>query len=65
MGKVKLSPYQEYIAKSRYARWIPEQNRREDWAETVHRYISFFTPRIPKSDRETVAHELEEAKFRQ
>jgi len=61
MGKVKLSPYREYIHKSRYARWIPELNRRENWTETVHRYVSFFTPRIPKQDREVITKEIEEA----
>lgn len=61
MGKVKLSPYQEYIHKSRYARWVPELNRRENWDETVHRYVSFFAPRIPKQDREVITKEIEEA----
>lgn len=31
--------YQSFIHKSRYARWIQEENRREDWEETVQRYI--------------------------
>lgn len=34
--------YQSYIHKSRYARWLPDQNRRETWAETVDRYFNFF-----------------------
>ena len=34
--------YQEYIHKSRYARWIWEENRRESWNETVTRYFNFF-----------------------
>ena len=57
----ELSQYQQYIAKSRYARWIPELNRREDWSDTVHRYIEFFTPRIPKANREVIIAELEQA----
>ena len=32
--------FQQYIAVSKYARWLPEQNRRETWPETVDRYIS-------------------------
>ena len=36
----KLSPYQEFIAVSRYSRWIDEDNRRETWSETVDRYVS-------------------------
>ena len=31
--------YQKFIATSRYARWLPEEGRRETWAETVARYI--------------------------
>lgn len=61
MSKYKMSPYSEYIHKSRYARWVPELGRRENWDETVHRYISFFAPRIPKSERETISQELEDA----
>lgn len=36
-------PYQSFIAKSRYSRWIPELNRRETWEETVTRYINFMS----------------------
>lgn len=36
------SYYEEFIHKSRYARWIPEENRREDWDETVKRYLDFI-----------------------
>lgn len=36
------SYYEEFIHKSRYARWIPEENRREDWDETVSRYLDFM-----------------------
>lgn len=56
-----ISPYQQYIHKSRYARWLPDENRREHWNETVHRYVSFFADRIPKADRESVLKEIEEA----
>lgn len=36
-------PYQSFIAKSRYSRWLQEENRRETWEETVKRYISFMS----------------------
>lgn len=36
------NPYENFIALSRYARWIPEENRRESWGETVDRYFSFM-----------------------
>ena len=56
-----ISPYQQFIHKSRYARWDNENQRRENWDETVHRYVSFFTSRIPKSDREQITNEIEKA----
>ena len=40
-----LDQYQSFIAISRYARWLPEEKRRETWKETVLRYMSFFTER--------------------
>ena len=38
-----MSLYQDYIAISRYARYLPEKKRRETWPETVNRYIEFFS----------------------
>src|SRR5210317_1183610 len=34
--------YQEFIHKSRYARWMDDQGRRENWLETVSRYVNFM-----------------------
>lgn len=34
--------YQSFIHLSRYSRWLPEKNRRENWFETVGRYFDFF-----------------------
>jgi ribonucleoside-triphosphate reductase (thioredoxin) len=31
--------YQSFIATSRYARWLNDENRRENWGETVQRFI--------------------------
>jgi ribonucleoside-diphosphate reductase alpha chain len=36
------TPYQNFIHKSRYARWSEELGRRENWDETVDRYIDFM-----------------------
>jgi len=36
------SAYQEFIAKSRYSRWLENENRRETWDETIDRYLNFF-----------------------
>ena len=32
--------YQQFIHKSRYARWIDSENRREEWDETISRYMN-------------------------
>lgn len=37
--------YQSYIHKSRYARYLPDQKRRETWEETVWRYVNYFRDR--------------------
>ena len=37
-----LSDYQKFIHKSRYARYLDEENRRETWEETVQRYAKFW-----------------------
>ena len=37
-----MDQYQEFIAASRYARWLPEHKRRETWEETVGRYCDFW-----------------------
>ena len=31
--------YQSFIHKSRYARWLEAEGRRESWGETVTRYM--------------------------
>lgn len=41
------TPLQSFIHKSRYARWLNDEGRREDWAETVSRYTGFFAERFP------------------
>ena len=49
-----MNEYQQFIHKSRYARWLPEEGRRETWAETVQRYVDFWDNRgqITKADGE-------------
>ncbi len=42
-----MDQYQEYIAASRYARFIDEKQRRETWAETVDRYVEYIFSRTP------------------
>jgi ribonucleoside-triphosphate reductase len=42
--------FRQYIHQSRYARWLPEQNRRETWGETVDRYFTFFDGHLKTLD---------------
>ena len=35
-----MDDYQKFISTSRYARWLPDENRRETWPETVDRYVT-------------------------
>jgi ribonucleoside-triphosphate reductase len=35
-------PYRNFIHISRYARWLEAEGRRETWAETVDRYMTFM-----------------------
>jgi ribonucleoside-triphosphate reductase (thioredoxin) len=49
--------YQEFIHKSRYARWLWDENRRENWDETVARYFNFFDEHIKEVTGYTVTKE--------
>jgi ribonucleoside-triphosphate reductase (thioredoxin) len=51
--------YQNFIALSRYARWLPEEGRRETWAETVDRYMDNVV--APRIDDTAVVEELRDA----
>jgi ribonucleoside-triphosphate reductase (thioredoxin) len=39
MSNYLPTDYQTFIATSRYARWLDDKKRRENWGETVQRYI--------------------------
>jgi ribonucleoside-diphosphate reductase alpha chain len=57
--------YQEFIYKSRYSRWLEEENRRESWPETVNRYFDFFEDHLLKNHNYKIPtalrNELEES----
>jgi ribonucleoside-triphosphate reductase (thioredoxin) len=54
--------YQTIIAKSRYSRFIPEQNRRETWEETVNRLMYYLGTKLPYEEtQESLFTELREA----
>ena len=43
-----MDTYQKLIAASRYARYLPEEKRRETWSETVDRLISYIKESSPE-----------------
>ena len=47
-----MDAYQQYIHKSRYARYLPEEQRRESWEETVERYLAFWVKQEKLTDKE-------------
>ena len=42
MSQTIANPYENFIALSRYAKWVEEEGRRETWGETVDRYFNFM-----------------------
>ena len=46
-----MTPYEMFIYKRTYARYLSDENRREEWGESVGRYFDFFTPRVPEKYR--------------
>jgi len=51
MNNMLPTPYQQFIHKSRYARWIDEEDRRENWDETVERYLKFMIYQVKGKHR--------------
>ena len=69
MNNYLPTDYQTFIATSRYARWIEEEERRETWGETVERYFDYITGHlVAKHDyqlSDSLRGELEEAVLNQ
>ena len=55
--------YQNFIALSRYARWIEEENRRETWSETVDRYVQYMVTHVSKNHNLDLTLELQKEIF--
>ena len=51
-----MDQYQQFIHKSRYARWLESEGRRETWKETCTRYVDFWKERgqLDDDDAKTV-----------
>jgi ribonucleoside-triphosphate reductase (thioredoxin) len=55
---MKMTPYQTYIAKSRYSRYLDDKGRREHWNETVSRYFDFMESHLSDKHNYILTPEL-------
>jgi len=52
--------YQNFIALSRYARWKDDEQRRENWGETVDRYFDYMDNHLQKNYSYNITKALKE-----
>ena len=50
--------YETFISKSRYARYLDDKKRRENWHESVARYFDFLTNHLQEKHSYTIPPEL-------
>jgi ribonucleoside-triphosphate reductase (thioredoxin) len=58
MNNYLPTDYQTFIATSRYARWIEDEQRRETWAETVQRYFDYMENHLAEKHNYALSDEL-------
>lgn len=59
------NPLGEFVYYRSYSRWIPEENRRETWIETVDRYMAFMKENLGAKLKGTEYKEIREGILRQ
>ena len=59
MSNLLPTDYQTFIATSRYARWLDKEGRRENWGETVARYMDNIVR--PVAGNDSYIKDIEEA----
>ena len=55
----KMDIYQQFISKSRYSRFLPDQHRREHWDETVDRYLNFMEKHLKENFNHDIPNKRE------
>lgn len=50
--------YQNFIHLSRYSRWIDKEERRENWKETIDRYLSFMSDHLKDNYNYTIPDDM-------
>jgi ribonucleoside-diphosphate reductase alpha chain len=58
MTAYSMTPYNTFIAKSRYSRYLDDKGRREHWNETVARYFDFMEKHLAEKQKYTLTKEL-------
>jgi ribonucleoside-triphosphate reductase len=61
-----MDQYREYIAASRYARYLDDKGRRESWDETTQRFVDYIfsrTPALSTANSDINANQLREKLF--
>jgi len=58
MTQYTMSPYNNFIAKSRYSRYLDDKGRREHWNETVARYFDFMEQHLKDKQSYVLTKEL-------
>ena len=59
MSNYLPTDYQSFIHKSRYARWLDKEGRRETWGETVSRYMDNIV--YPLAGKDSYVKDIEQA----
>jgi ribonucleoside-triphosphate reductase (thioredoxin) len=59
------NPLGEFVYYRTYSKWIPEENRRETWIETVNRYMDFMKENLGKKLKENEYAEVRESILKQ
>ena len=54
-GKMFKNEVAEFIYKRTYSRWLEDENRREDWPETIERLIGFLISKRPDIPDKTIS----------
>jgi ribonucleoside-diphosphate reductase alpha chain len=57
-AKYQMTPYNTFIAKSRYSRYLDDKGRREHWGETVTRYFDFMEKHLETKQNYKLTPEL-------
>jgi ribonucleotide reductase alpha subunit len=59
------NPLGEFVYYRTYSKWMPEENRRETWVETVDRYMAYMKENLGNKLKDSEYKEVRDAIFKQ